>query len=117
MIKALLNEISVELYKSEEGHRLATNYLEMGKHPGWNVHESILTAIGNRISLHMLSEEYTKLSPDDKDAQQRGFFIAKEIIDFLLNPMKGAKKYAAIIEHNKKMETTKRQPKRKSSKK
>jgi len=116
MIKALLNEISVALYKTEEGHRLARNYLELGNQPGWKVHESILTAIGNGISLHMLSEKYTKLSPEDKDAQQRGFYIAKEIIDFLLNPMKGAEKYAAIIEHNKKMEATKRRPGRKSSK-
>jgi hypothetical protein len=66
----------------------------------------------------MLSEEYTKLSPDEKDAQQRGYFISKEIIDFLLNPMKGAEKYAAVMRHNKKMqETTQKRPKRKPKEK
>lgn len=110
MIKALLNKLSVELYDTEEGRRLAGSYLDLKTHPGWKLHESLLITIANGISQHMLSEEYTKLSAIDKDAQQRGYFIGKEIIDFLLNPMKGANKYAAIMQHNKKMEATQRRP-------
>ena len=117
MIKALLHELSVGLYKTEEGNRLARDYLDLRNHPGWKVHESLLISIANGISKHMLSEKYTKLSPDDKDAEQRGYFIGKEIIDFLLNPTKGAQKYAAFEQHNKTVETTKRRPGRKPSKK
>lgn len=114
MIKKLLHEISVEFIKTEEGNRMGANYLDLQKHPGWQVHENLLISIANAISYDMLSEKYTKLSPVDKDAQQRGYFIGKEIINFLLNPMKGAQKQAAISQHNKKMEATQRRPKRKS---
>jgi hypothetical protein len=112
VIKALLHKISLEFLQSEEGNRLGVEYLDMQKHPGWKVHESILISVANTISKHMLSEEYTKLQALEKDAQQRGYFISKEIIDFLLDPLKGAKKYAAMAQHNKKMqEATQRRPK------
>jgi hypothetical protein len=115
VIKALLHKISLEFLQSEEGNRLGTQYVDMQNHPGWKVHESILISVANTISQSMLSEEYTKLQALEKDAQQRGYFISKEIIDFLLDPLKGAKKYAAVMQHNKKMqEATTRRPKGKS---
>ncbi len=92
---------------------MGAQYLDLQKHPGWKVHESILISIANTISQSMLSEEYTKLSALEKDAQQRGYFISKEIIDFLLDPLKGAKKHAVLMQHNKKMkETTQKQPRK-----
>ena len=117
MIRGMLHKISVEFLQTEEGNRLGRQYVEMQGSPGWKVHESILISIANEIALSMLSSEYTKLSPADKDAQQRGYFIAKEIIDFLINPLRGAEKYAAIKRHNKKMEATQKQPKGKQKEK
>lgn len=111
MIRGLLHEISVGFLKTEEGQRLGAGYADLTKHPGWRVHESMLISIANEISKYMLSEAYTKLPADEKDAQQRGFYISKEIIDFLLNPLKGARQHAAIALHNKKMEATQKRTK------
>jgi hypothetical protein len=110
MIRGLLHKISVEFLKTEEGNRLGVSYMELTKHQGWKVHESMLITIANAISKYMLSEEYTRLPADEKDAQQRGFHITTEIIQFLLNPLKGAEKHAAMTLHNKKMEATRKQP-------
>lgn len=106
MIKTVLRKISEGLLRTEEGNRLAVNYIEMQNHLGWKTHQGVLIQIANEITQYMLSETFTKLDIHEKDAQQRSFFITKEIIDFLLNPMKGAEKYAAIMQHNQRMEAT-----------
>ena len=106
MIKKLLYDISVEFYKSETAQSNFTKYDHMKNHEGWVVHQSLLVTIANKIAETMLSEKFTKLNKDEKDAQQRAFYIAKEIIDFLLDPLKGAKNYAAIERYHKKLEAT-----------
>jgi len=112
MIKGVLRKISEGLLNTEEGNRIAVNYLDMQKHLGWKAHQGILVQLGNSITEYMLSEKFTKLDIHEKDAQQRSFYITKEIIDFLLNPMKGANRYAKIAQHNKKMgATNKERPK------
>ncbi len=112
MIKKVLHNISTAFMSSEENVRKAEMYMEMHKSPGWPIHQGLMIQIGNEISLYMLSEKFTKLDKDEKDAQQRAFYIAKEIIDFLVDPLKGARKYAAIKQHNIKMGATgKKQPK------
>ena len=61
-------------------------------------------------------ENLTKLDKEEKDAQQRAFYHTKEIIDFLIDPLKGANKYAAYKQHNKKMEATAKEATRKGVK-
>jgi len=100
MIKKILGNISREFLKSEEKRQQYTKYHQMTKTPGWDIHSSMLIAIGNQISAHMLSEAYTKLSAEEKDIQQRAFFTTKEIVNFLLNPLKGASTSAGIAQHN-----------------
>ena len=61
----------------------------------------------------MLTEKFTNLSKEEKDTSQRALFMTKEVIEFLLDPLKGAKKYAAIQQHNKQLEATgRKQPRR-----
>ena len=106
MIKKLLYDISVDFYKDEMSQANFKKYDHMKKHEGWPVHQGLMILIANKIAETMLSEKFTKLNKDEKDAQQRAFYIAKEIIDFLLDPLKGANKYAAIKKYHKKLEAT-----------
>ena len=104
MIKKTLHELSKSFLATEDNQRAWVKYNDMTQHTGWKVHQALIVSIGNKLCEYMLTPEFTKLDKDEKDAQQRAFFIAKEIIDFLLNPLKGAEKYAAIKRHNKKIE-------------
>jgi len=102
MISKILHRMSVELGRTDQGQQEAQKYHLLKDHPGWKVHQSMLIALGNNISLYMLSRDFTALDKEEKDAQQRAFYYTKEIIDFLLNPLEGANKMAAIERHNKK---------------
>jgi hypothetical protein len=55
----------------------------------------------NAIQNYMFSEEFTNLDIKEKDVQQRVFYHVREIVQFLVNPMKGANINAAIKQHNK----------------
>jgi len=112
IIKKLLKDLSVSFWGNEENQRLYRQYHELTKEDGWGVHQSLMVNIANGLSKYMLSEAFTKMDATEKDTHQRAFFIAKEIIEFLLSPLKGAEKHAAIERHNKKMEATiRKQPK------
>lgn len=102
MISKMLHKLSLELWRTEQGQQELQKYNLLKDHPGWKVHQSMLIALGNNVSLYMLSRDYTALDKEEKDAQQRAFYYTKEIIDFLLNPLEGANKMAAIERHNKK---------------
>lgn len=110
MVKRLLTEVSKEIYKTEDIHGALSKYLDMQKHPGWKPHQMFLLMIVNKISELMLSKEFTDLDKETKDTNQRAFRNTKEIIDFLMNPLKGAEQYARILAHNEKVGATK--PKR-----
>lgn len=105
-IEKILREISRALYESENGQTINNQYKELQKHEGWKVHQGFLVEIANRLAGAMLTKEFTALSKEEKDAMQRGIFIAKEVIDFLIDPIKSAKRYAAIKNFNQQMETT-----------
>ena len=94
MIRKLLSKISIDLYNSENRTNNYRNYASMRNHPGWTVHQKLIVTIANKMSEHMLSSEFSKLSAEDMKANQRAFYMTKEIIDFLLDPLKGAKNYA-----------------------
>ena len=106
MINKILYDISTEFYKNETAQMNLRKYDAMTKHEGWIVHQGLMILIANKIAEAMLTERFTKLSREDKDTNQRAFYMTKEIIDFLLNPLKGAKKYAAIQQHNQKLGAT-----------
>ena len=112
MIERILHDISTDFYKSEAAHNNFRKYEAMTKHEGWSIHQGLMILIANKLAESMLTAKFTKLSKEDKDTNQRAFYMTKEIIDFLLNPLKGAKRYAAIQQYNKNLEATKgKQPK------
>ena len=106
MIKKLLREISIDLYKSEDRTGNWSKYAKLKEQPGWKVHNMFMVLIANKMSEYMFSKEFTELNREDKDANQRSFHMTKEIIDFLIDPLKGANQYAKIALHNQKMGAT-----------
>ena len=105
-IEKILSQISKALVESQDGQNIISKYKDLQNHPGWKVHQGLLVDIANRLAGSMLTREYTELSKDDKDAMQRGIYISKEVIDFLIDPTKGAIRYAAIQRFNKQVEAT-----------
>ncbi len=106
MIRKILNKLSLSLYKTEDHTKNCMKYAELRKHPGWKVHQLFLTTIANEMASSLLSKDFTDLDKETKDANQRAFYITKEIIDFLFDPLKGTKQYAKIALHNQKLEAT-----------
>ena len=108
MIKKILRKISIEIYKTEGVHMQFKKYAHMRQHEGWPVHQSMLVSIANKLAETMLSEEFTRLDKDEKDVQQQALYNTKEIIDFLLDPLKGANTYANVKNWQRKLEATKK---------
>ncbi len=108
MIEKVLGDLSRAFWATEENQRLYAHYNDMTKTEGWKTHQTLLIQICNELSVYMFSEEYTELSKEEKDTQQRTFFLTKKVIDFLMNPLKGAEKFAAIQQYNQKLESTMR---------
>lgn len=84
------------------------HYFDLMEHHGWKTHEKFLIEMLNAIQNYMFSEEFTNLDIKEKDVQQRVFYHVREIVQFLVNPMKGANINAAIKQHNKKIGKQKR---------
>ena len=95
MIDRILKELSHYLL-TENGRINYHKYEAMSGHEGWAIHQGFLVEIMNHVSSYMLSNDYTKLDKEEKDVQQRAFFMIKEIVEFLLNPMKNARRYVAL---------------------
>ena len=96
MINELLSKISKYLLLSDEGQQNYHKYDALKSHEGWLAHQGFLIEIMNQISSYMLSSKFTKQSKEEKDVQQRAFYITKEIVEFLLNPLTNAERYAAL---------------------
>jgi len=54
----------------------------------------------------MLSKGYSELDEREKDVQQRVFYMTKELLSFLLDPAKDARKANTITQYNRKQEAT-----------
>ena len=96
MINEFLSKISKYLLFTDEGKQNFHKYDALKSHEGWSVHQGFLIEIMNQISSCMLSGQFTKQNKEEKDVQQRAFYMTKEIIEFLLDPLKNAERYAAL---------------------
>ena len=96
MIDVLLSRISKYLLLSDEGKQSFNKYDALRTHESWKVHQALLVLIMNEISTYMLSKGFTQLEQSEKDVQQRAFYVVKEVIDFMLNPLKNAERYVAL---------------------
>jgi len=115
MIKPLLTQISKDIYNTENRTNNFYKYAKMRETPGWHVHQIFMLAIKNAMSEYLLGNKFTKLSIEEKDSQQRACHNTKEIIDFLFDPLKGAKLYIENERYTRKQkEATQRKSKGKS---
>ena len=109
MIKKILHQLSIGYQQSEDRINAMKHYGNMMEHPGWKTHEQFLLEITNALNHYVFSEQFTKLDPETKDIEQRVLFHLREVMQFLVNPLRGANINAAIQKHNKRME---KQPKK-----
>jgi hypothetical protein len=113
VIKKLLTDVSKELWSSENRTSNLAKYARLQKDPGWIIHQKLLIIIANKMAEYLMSAKYTNLNIEDKDPQQRACYYTKEIIDFLIEPLKGIKNHIRA----ETMGTTTGQPKRKPQRK
>lgn len=106
MINRLLIDVSKELYFSEQKTNNLFKYSQLREHQAWKVHQTFLTLIANKLVESMLSEEFSRLPPGEMKAQQIAMRNTKEIIDFLFDPLKGAKNLLRIEAYKKRQEAT-----------
>lgn len=115
-IGKILHKISKAMIESDNGSEIFNKYKDLQLRPEWKIHQGFLVEIANALAGAMLTKEFTELDKESKDAMQRGIFISKEVIDFLIDPTKGAKRYAAIARFNNQMEATLKGSNRKGTK-
>jgi len=84
-MKQFLQQVSEHIKSDFDGG--FDSYEAMKAHPGWSVHRSIIGNIKIAIVKEMLSERFTKLTANEKDSQQKAFFMVDEILNYLLNPL------------------------------
>lgn len=106
MIKKVLRNLSVAFITGDNNRHLLNKYNEMVQTDGWKIYQGLLIQVTNDIATYMFSPEFTSLTPEEKDTQQRALVGVKEVIDFLINPLKGAESWKKIQDFNKKMEST-----------
>ena len=102
----ILRNISLELAGTENGQQSFVKYHDMTKHPGWKVYQSLVIIVANSMAQYLVSKEFSHMASDEKDREQWAIYLSKEVIEFLLDPMKHSKFQRAINVHNQKMEAT-----------
>jgi len=105
MISRITKELSM-FFGTDQGATLHNKYDQMRQSEGWSVHQDLLVEIANGLLKYMVTKEFTKLDKEQKDVEQRAIFECKDLIDFLLDPLKGLKQHNKIAAHNKKMAQT-----------
>ena len=103
MIKKILYQLSIGYMQTEDRVNAMKHYMDMKEHRGWQTHEQFLVEITNAMSQYVFSESFTKMSAEEKDIEQKVLFNLKEVLQFLVDPLRGANINAAIKKHNKKM--------------
>lgn len=105
MISRITNSLT-SFFSTPDGEVAYHKYEQMMKTEGFQVHKAFLVQIGNGLLEYMVSRKFTDLDEKQKDVQQRAIFECKEVIDFLLDPIKGLKRHNLIAAHNKRMSRT-----------
>jgi len=93
-------------FTTADGELAYHKYEEMTKTEGFKIHRAFLTEIGNGLLGYMMTQRFTDLDEKQKDVEQRAIFECKELIEFLLDPIKGLKRHNLVAAHNKRMQQT-----------
>ena len=105
-MKKLLKDIARGYFKSEDGKKQLLMYSNLTKFPEWSVHKEFLLIMKGTIAEQMFSDEFTKMGKEEKDVKQRTYANMNEVINFLLNPLKGIESEVRYKQHNNLMEAT-----------
>jgi hypothetical protein len=89
LIKQLVDDIARDKNNFER-------YYSLAKHEGWKMHLMHLEKLKLLMSVDMLSSEFTRLPPDEKDIRQRTYASVAEVLNFLQQPFKDVHKKAKI---------------------
>lgn len=101
LLKLLVKDIASDKNNFER-------YYSLMKHDGWQMHLNHLEKLKLLMSVDMLNESFTKLSPDEKDIRQRTYAGIAEVLNFLQHPFKDIEKKARIraVEDKKRRDNT-----------
>lgn len=102
----ILRNIAAELANTENGQQSYVKYHDMTKHPGWKVYQSIVVSVANAMAQYLVSKDFALMQPDEKDREQWAIYLSKEVIEFLLDPMKHNRFQRAVNIHNAAMEAS-----------
>ena len=105
MISRITDSIS-KFFGTDDGQNAYHKYEQMMKTEGFEIHKRVLVEIANGLLQYMVTKTFTDLDQKQKDVEQRAIFECKELIDFLLDPLKGLKRHNLIAAHNKRMQQT-----------
>jgi len=105
VISKITNNLS-KFFGTPDGEVMYHKYEQMMKSEGGKVHQAFLVEIANGLLQYMVTDKFTELDARQKDVEQRAIYECKEMIDFLLDPTKGLKRYNMMAAHNKRMEQT-----------
>jgi hypothetical protein len=105
-LEKILRQIAGEFARTEEGQQNYAHYHDMQKHKGWKIYQSLVVTIANSMAQYLVSKEFSQMSPEEKDREQWAIFLSKEVIEFLLDPMRNVRFQKAVNIHNQTMEAT-----------
>ena len=94
------------MWAAENVERTLTRYHNLRTSDDWRVYQNLIISIGNGISQYMLSKDYSELDSLEKDVQQRVFFMTKELLEFMMDPAKSARKANNVMQYNRQQEAT-----------
>ena len=110
-INRILKKVSLDLWAAENVESTLTRYQNLTRSEDWRIYQTLIVNIGNKITQYMLSKDYSELDKEEKDVQQRVFYMTKELFEFLLDPAKDARKANTIAQYNQLREATFKQQK------
>lgn len=96
--KSLVNHYAEYFKKSEEFQRELTNYDRFITGRNGKFTKKIFADMKGLAAHRMFSSEFTHLSAEEKDIQQRVGYHIFQILDFMLEPRKWMKKRLGILE-------------------
>ncbi len=105
MISKITDSIS-RVFGTADGEVAYHKYKEMTQTAGFEIHKKMLVEIANGLLQYMVTKKFTDLDSKQKDIEQRAIYECKELIEFLLDPIKGLQRHKKIVAHNIKMQRT-----------
>jgi hypothetical protein len=89
-MKKLLRDIYKLYETNDEFKRQLENYGRYIELPEGRFVKDVFMVVRGSLTVTLLSPQYTKLDPTEKDVMQRTFYNINQMLDFLLSPVKKA---------------------------